>query len=208
MSPGSGRALPARARGRRRRDQRARHRRRRRGRARAGAVCGDSGIGRAHGPFGLHEVVNVKYVFTDDGARRSVSPWHYPYDEDFSQFIRAAVPLLYRQRLRSRYRTLDDSRLHQAGSGSGSASWSCSRTRASCCSRAARDEAPGPLGVAGADGVPFAFQAVGGTFDFQLGGRVAVRYLWHPGHQTVDRPPIRLSRSVAPQRRQACPARP
>ncbi len=67
---------------------------------------GDSGIGRAHGPFGLHEVVNVKYVFTDDGAG-GPSPWHYPYDEDFSKFIGAAVPLLFGSGF-ARYRTLDD----------------------------------------------------------------------------------------------------
>lgn len=64
----------------------------------------DSGIGRAHGPFGLHEVVNIKYVFADDG-RGDASPWHYPYDADFAQFMRAAVPLLYGEGL-DRYQTL------------------------------------------------------------------------------------------------------
>ena len=59
---------------------------------------GDSGIGRAHGPIGLHEVVNVKYVFRDDGAG-DASAWHYPYDEDFSRFLRAALPMLYRKGL-------------------------------------------------------------------------------------------------------------
>jgi acyl-CoA reductase-like NAD-dependent aldehyde dehydrogenase len=55
---------------------------------------GESGIGRAHGPYGIHEVVNIKYVFRDDGAGKA-SPWHYPYDQDFSRFIETAVPLLY-----------------------------------------------------------------------------------------------------------------
>ena len=55
---------------------------------------GESGIGRAHGPFGLHEVVNVKYVFADPGDDVA-APWHYPYDEDFGRFIGAAVPYLY-----------------------------------------------------------------------------------------------------------------
>jgi succinate-semialdehyde dehydrogenase/glutarate-semialdehyde dehydrogenase len=55
---------------------------------------GDSGTGRAHGPIGLHEVVNIKYVFRDDGAG-SAAAWHYPYDEDFSKFLGAAVPMLY-----------------------------------------------------------------------------------------------------------------
>jgi len=60
---------------------------------------GDSGIGRAHGPIGIHEVVNVKYVFRDDGAG-DASAWHYPYDDDFSRFLGAALPLLYRKGLR------------------------------------------------------------------------------------------------------------
>jgi succinate-semialdehyde dehydrogenase/glutarate-semialdehyde dehydrogenase len=56
---------------------------------------GESGIGRAHGPFGLHELVNIKYVFTDPGNDEA-APWHYPYDEDFGQFIEAAMPYLYK----------------------------------------------------------------------------------------------------------------
>ena len=56
---------------------------------------GESGIGRAHGPFGLHELVNIKYVFTDPGDD-DAAPWHYPYDEDFGQFIGAAMPYLYK----------------------------------------------------------------------------------------------------------------
>jgi succinate-semialdehyde dehydrogenase/glutarate-semialdehyde dehydrogenase len=56
---------------------------------------GESGIGRAHGQYGLHELVNIKYVFTDPGDD-DAAPWHYPYDEDFGQFIGAAAPYLYR----------------------------------------------------------------------------------------------------------------
>jgi hypothetical protein len=40
-------------------------------------------------------LVNIKYVFRDDGAG-DASVWHYPYDEDFSRFLGAALPLLYR----------------------------------------------------------------------------------------------------------------
>jgi acyl-CoA reductase-like NAD-dependent aldehyde dehydrogenase len=57
---------------------------------------GESGIGRSHGPFGLHELVNIKYVFTDPGDD-DAAPWHYPYDEDFGQFIGAAMPYLYKK---------------------------------------------------------------------------------------------------------------
>jgi succinate-semialdehyde dehydrogenase/glutarate-semialdehyde dehydrogenase len=66
----------------------------------------ESGIGRAHGPYGLHEMVNIKYVFTDDGAG-AASAWHYPYDDDFSTFIKASVPMLFGSGI-SRYQTLDD----------------------------------------------------------------------------------------------------
>jgi acyl-CoA reductase-like NAD-dependent aldehyde dehydrogenase len=58
----------------------------------------ESGIGRAHGPIGLHELVSIKYVFRDDGSGQA-STWHYPYDLDFGKFLCAAVPLLYRKGL-------------------------------------------------------------------------------------------------------------
>lgn len=67
---------------------------------------GDSGIGRAHGPYGLHELVNIKYVFRDDGAG-DASAWHYPYDRDFSKFLGAALPLLYGKGL-GKYATAPD----------------------------------------------------------------------------------------------------
>ena len=54
----------------------------------------ESGIGRAHGPFGLHELVNVKYVLRDPGDD-DAAPWYYPYDSDFETFLGAAMPLLY-----------------------------------------------------------------------------------------------------------------
>ena len=53
-----------------------------------------SGIGRSHGKYGLHELVNVKYVARDPG-RRDATPWYYPYDEDFGWFMRVAMPTLY-----------------------------------------------------------------------------------------------------------------
>jgi len=58
----------------------------------------ESGIGRAHGEFGLHEMVNVKYVMRDPGTDEAM-PWYYPYDEDLGSFLRAALPLLYRKGL-------------------------------------------------------------------------------------------------------------
>ncbi len=55
---------------------------------------GESGIGRAHGEFGLHELVNVKYVAHDPGTDEAM-PWYYPYDRDLGSFLEAAMPMLY-----------------------------------------------------------------------------------------------------------------
>ncbi len=54
----------------------------------------ESGIGRAHGEFGMAEMVNVKYVMRDAGGPKA-APWYYPYDEDFGKFLGAAMPLVY-----------------------------------------------------------------------------------------------------------------
>jgi acyl-CoA reductase-like NAD-dependent aldehyde dehydrogenase len=54
----------------------------------------ESGIGRTHGPYGLLEMCNIKYVAADWGRDRAM-PWYYPYDADFGRFIAAAIPALY-----------------------------------------------------------------------------------------------------------------
>lgn len=66
---------------------------------------GESGIGRAHGEFGLHDLVNIKYVVHDPG-NDDATPWYYPYGADFDQFINAAMPLLYGKGL-DRYASLN-----------------------------------------------------------------------------------------------------
>jgi succinate-semialdehyde dehydrogenase/glutarate-semialdehyde dehydrogenase len=58
----------------------------------------DSGIGRTHGQFGLYNLVNIKYVIRDPGTDQAM-PWYYPYDEDFGQFLGAAMPMMYRKGL-------------------------------------------------------------------------------------------------------------
>ncbi len=54
----------------------------------------ESGIGRSHGPYGLLEMCNIKYVAADYGRDRAM-PWYYPYDADFGRFMAAAIPALY-----------------------------------------------------------------------------------------------------------------
>jgi succinate-semialdehyde dehydrogenase/glutarate-semialdehyde dehydrogenase len=65
----------------------------------------ESGIGRAHGPYGLHELVNVKYVVHDPGDDDAM-PWYYPYDGDLDEFLETAMPLLYASGL-DKYSRLD-----------------------------------------------------------------------------------------------------
>jgi succinate-semialdehyde dehydrogenase/glutarate-semialdehyde dehydrogenase len=64
----------------------------------------ESGIGRAHGAFGIHELVNVKYVMRDPGTDKAM-PWYYPYNEDFASFLASALPMLYGKGL-SKFSTL------------------------------------------------------------------------------------------------------
>jgi acyl-CoA reductase-like NAD-dependent aldehyde dehydrogenase len=54
----------------------------------------ESGIGRTHGPYGMLEMCNIKYVAADYGRDRAM-PWYYPYDADFGRFMKAAIPALY-----------------------------------------------------------------------------------------------------------------
>ena len=52
-----------------------------------------SGIGRAHGRAGLREMVQVKYVARDDGARPML--WWFPYGEDLRRLVPSAARALH-----------------------------------------------------------------------------------------------------------------
>jgi len=53
----------------------------------------DSGLGRVHSRFGVHECVEVKTVTW--GSARSRDFWWYPYDETLGRAVRASAGLLY-----------------------------------------------------------------------------------------------------------------
>jgi len=53
-----------------------------------------SGLGRSHGLYGLHELVNIKHVSVDFGPSHAM-PWWYPYDRAFQKFTRRAFGTLY-----------------------------------------------------------------------------------------------------------------
>jgi succinate-semialdehyde dehydrogenase/glutarate-semialdehyde dehydrogenase len=53
----------------------------------------DSGLGRTHSAFGLHECAEIKT--TTWNAARSRDFWWHPYDETLGRAIRASAGLLY-----------------------------------------------------------------------------------------------------------------
>jgi acyl-CoA reductase-like NAD-dependent aldehyde dehydrogenase len=53
-----------------------------------------TGMGRCHGPFGLHELVNIKYISFDFIGRKSQT-WWYPYDRGLTTIFEKAIPLFH-----------------------------------------------------------------------------------------------------------------
>lgn len=53
-----------------------------------------TGMGRSHGPYGLHNLVNIKYVSTDF-ARKKGLLWWFPYHDPKPLVIRNALRLLH-----------------------------------------------------------------------------------------------------------------
>jgi len=59
-----------------------------------------SGIGRAHGPAGLREMVQVKYVARDDGAAPML--WWFPYGDELRRLMPSAARALHARSLWAR----------------------------------------------------------------------------------------------------------
>ena len=53
-----------------------------------------TGMGRSHGPFGLHELVNIKYVGMDFLGKKSQT-WWFPYDRSLSGIMEKAITLFH-----------------------------------------------------------------------------------------------------------------
>jgi len=53
-----------------------------------------TGMGRSHGPFGLHELVDIKYVGMDFFRKKSQT-WWYPYDRELSGMMEKAIALFH-----------------------------------------------------------------------------------------------------------------
>jgi succinate-semialdehyde dehydrogenase/glutarate-semialdehyde dehydrogenase len=53
-----------------------------------------TGMGRCHGPFGLHELVNIKYVSLDFIGKKS-QPWWFPYNRSLANMFEKAIVLFH-----------------------------------------------------------------------------------------------------------------
>jgi succinate-semialdehyde dehydrogenase/glutarate-semialdehyde dehydrogenase len=53
----------------------------------------DSGLGRAHGRWGFHELVHIKHVAWEPGYTKNF--WWHPYGEPLVQAMRSSAKLLY-----------------------------------------------------------------------------------------------------------------
>jgi acyl-CoA reductase-like NAD-dependent aldehyde dehydrogenase len=56
-----------------------------------------TGMGRSHGPFGLHHLQNIKFV-SEDFIRKKGQFWWYPYDAPKPQAFENAIRLLHHER--------------------------------------------------------------------------------------------------------------
>ncbi len=53
-----------------------------------------TGMGRSHGPFGLHELVNIKYVGMDFFRKKSQT-WWFPYDRSLEGVMEKAISVFH-----------------------------------------------------------------------------------------------------------------
>jgi len=64
-----------------------------------------TGMGRSHGPYGLHELVNIKYVGSDFFKKKS-QLWWFPYDEKFSGLMEKSSTLFHDARVSQRLKAM------------------------------------------------------------------------------------------------------
>jgi len=62
-----------------------------------------TGMGRSHGPYGLHELINIKYVSLDFFRKKS-QLWWFPYDRSLASILEKAVVLFHGSALRDKLR--------------------------------------------------------------------------------------------------------
>jgi succinate-semialdehyde dehydrogenase/glutarate-semialdehyde dehydrogenase len=64
-----------------------------------------TGMGRSHGPFGLQELVNIKFV-SFDFLNRKKQLWWFPYDSGLMPLLRKSAILFHHSRIREKLKAL------------------------------------------------------------------------------------------------------
>jgi succinate-semialdehyde dehydrogenase/glutarate-semialdehyde dehydrogenase len=64
-----------------------------------------TGMGRSHGPFGLQELVNIKFV-SFDFLKRKKQLWWFPYDSGLLPLLRKSAILFHHSRIRKKLKAL------------------------------------------------------------------------------------------------------
>ncbi|MCJ7579655.1 MAG: aldehyde dehydrogenase family protein [Candidatus Aminicenantes bacterium] len=73
-----------------------------------GALWGgvkNTGIGRSHGPYGILELVNIKYISYDFSKKRT-QLWWFPYGEDLFQLLKISANVFHHNRFWGKFRSL------------------------------------------------------------------------------------------------------
>lgn len=76
--------------------------------AEPGAIWGgikQTGRGYSHGPFGLQEMMNIKFI-SHDFSRKKSQIWWYPYSKKFPQILDHSFILFYHHKLRKKVKAL------------------------------------------------------------------------------------------------------
>lgn len=60
-----------------------------------------TGRGRSHGPYGLHDLVNIKYV-SHDYAKKKTQLWWFPYDLGMAKFMERSLAYFHHGRMRNK----------------------------------------------------------------------------------------------------------
>ena len=64
-----------------------------------------TGMGRSHGPFGLQELVNIKFV-SFDFLKKKKQLWWFPYDAGLVSLLKKSATLFHHDRIRERLKAL------------------------------------------------------------------------------------------------------
>ncbi len=76
--------------------------------AEPGAIWGgikQTGRGYSHGPYGLQELANIKFI-SHDFSRKKTQTWWYPYSAQWPKFLEKALDLFHHHRISNKIKTM------------------------------------------------------------------------------------------------------